>query len=187
MIKQAFFLSSIIILLAGCAGGSKLSKSAAAYNNYSEDLSYARETYPELPADNILAPAEENGPVSTESGTPVDKDLQVALNNLSKENEERGVYAGFTILVYSGIDREQAFETRNQLYNTLPDQIKAEMEYEQPRYLVKVGRYIHRIEAQSLFHSIKQDFPSARIIRQRFGKTQEPTEEEIPETEGNDI
>ena len=183
MKKRAFFLLSTIILLAGCAGGSKLSRSAAAYRDYEENLSYTRQTFPEIPEDDVLAPVENEGPISAEAGDPVDNELKQALANFAQENEERGIYNGFTILVYSGINRELAFETRNKLYNSLPSQIKAEMEYEQPRYLVKVGRFIHRIEAQSLFHSIKQDFPTARIIRQRFGKAPVPEEVE----EGDDI
>lgn len=183
MTKQAFVLLSLIIMLTGCAGGSKLSRSAASYNDYEENLDRTRVTFPEIPQSPVVMPGENSGPISAEAGSPVDGDLQQALANFAKENEERGAYNGFTILVYSGINREQAFETRNKLYNSLPSQIKAEMEYEQPRYLVKVGRYIHRIEAQDLFHTIKQDFPSARIIRQRFGEV--PQEEEIEE--GDDI
>ncbi|GAB4107832.1 hypothetical protein GCM10028791_02790 [Echinicola sediminis] len=183
MTKQAFALVFALIFLAGCAGGSKLSRSAAAYNDYEENLGRSRVTFPEIPQENLIAPTENSGPISADAGAAVDSDLQQALNNFARENEEKGAFNGFTILVYSGVNREQAFETRNKLYNTLPSQIKAEMEYEQPRYLVKVGRYIHRIEAQALFYSIKQDFPTARIIRQRFGKT--PETEEIEE--GDDI
>ncbi|QDH78761.1 hypothetical protein FKX85_06820 [Echinicola soli] len=174
MKKNIAYLSIFVVtLLAGCAGGSKMSKSAASYNNYEENLSSYRATYPDLPKEESLAPDQSNGPVSAEAGDPVDSDLQASLTRFARSNANRGVYNGFTILVYSGVDREKAFSTRNKLYNTLPSQVKAEMEYEQPRYLVKVGRYINRIEAQSLFHSIKQDFPSARIIQQRFGKEEE--------------
>ncbi|WP_186755746.1 hypothetical protein [Echinicola salinicaeni] len=187
MTKQAFSLLMSFVLLAGCAGGSKISRSAAAYNNYQEDLSYNRITYPDLPKENSIAP-ESNGPISAEAGDPVDADLEQALTSFSIENEERGTYNGFTILVYSGVDREQAFSVRNDLYNTLPSEVKAEMEYEQPRYLVKVGQYLYRIEAHSLFHTIKKDFPTARIIRQRFGKAPEEEEPEEGEIiEGEDI
>lgn len=181
MKKHIAYLSLfVVILLAGCAGGSKMSKSAAAYNDYQENLSSYRETYPDLPKEESLSSSQNNGPVSSEAGDPVDSDLQASLKNFARTNANRGVYNGFTILVYSGVDRKKAFSTRNKLYNTLPEQVKAEMEYEQPRYLVKVGRYINRIEAQSLFHTIKQEFPGARIIQQRFGKEEET--EEIEES-----
>ncbi|AWW31025.1 hypothetical protein DN752_13325 [Echinicola strongylocentroti] len=183
MKKNIAYLSIFVVtLLVGCAGGSKMSKSAAAYNDYEENLSPYRRTYPDLPKAESLAPST-SGPVSAEAGDPVDSDLQVSLTKFADSNANREVYNGFTILVYSGVDRDQAFSTRNELYNTLPSQVKAEMEYDQPRYLVKVGRYINRIEAQSLFHTIKQDFPSARIIQQRFGKEEEDGEvEEIEDT-----
>ncbi|WP_225444043.1 hypothetical protein [Echinicola arenosa] len=177
MMKQTFFLLLLVLILASCAGSGKMSKSAAAYNNYSEDLSYTRVTFPDLPEANQLEPVKNSGPVSSDAGDPVDADLAIALDNFAQKNADREVYNGFTILVYSGIDRDEAFKTRNQLYNTLPTQIKAEMEYEQPRYLVKVGQYINRIEAQSLFHTIKKDFPGARIIQERFGKETEEDEE----------
>ena len=42
------------------------------------------------------------------------------------------------------------------------------MQYQEPRYLVKVGRYAYKFEAQKNFSLIKTQFPSARIIQDRF-------------------
>ncbi|MDN3669294.1 hypothetical protein QWY93_08135 [Echinicola jeungdonensis] len=179
MTKQVFFSFLTLLFLASCAGTGKMSRSAASYNNYSEDLSSYRPSFPEIPQARAIP---EEVPVSAGSGTPVDKDLEFALEKFTQENASKDYFNGFTILVYSGVDREHAFDTRNQLYSSLSSNFKAEMEYQQPRYLVKVGRFLNRIEAQALFHSIKKEFPSARIIQQRFERQkgdQEGEEEEI--------
>ncbi|WP_143959430.1 hypothetical protein [Litoribacter populi] len=137
---------------------------ADAYKDYSEDLSETRVTFPELPDPDEM---ESESSVAKGAGSPVDEDLEEAIGYFKRDNEDKQYYNGFTILVYSGVDRDKAFETRNDLYTTHPD-VKADMQYQQPRYLVKVGQYVNRIEAQSLYYKIKEDFPSARIIQDRF-------------------
>jgi len=47
------------------------------------------------------------------------------------------------------------------------------MEYEQPRYLVKVGRYINKIEALPTYEKMKDVFPGSRIISDRYLKDRE--------------
>ncbi|GGZ18298.1 hypothetical protein GCM10007049_08050 [Echinicola pacifica] len=179
MKSSGVFLALVVGLLSACAGSSKISKSAAAYKNYDEDLTSYRASYPELPSEEQLDPSKLEGPVSQDAGEAIDQDLQMAMNRVAQENKDRGVYNGFTIMVYSGLDRDKAFSARNKLYNSLPEQVKVEMEYEQPRYLVKVGKYLNKIEAQPLYNTIKQEFSTARIIQQRFGdKPQEVLEPE---------
>ena len=85
--------------------------------------------------------------------------------------------------MYSGLDRDLAFKTRNDLYSAIPD-IRAEMQYQQPRYMVKVGKYINRIEALYLFEKIKEKFPAARIIQDRFERDTVGSEQEIQNVEG---
>lgn len=178
MIKQVFFSLLTLLFLANCAGSGKMSRSAATYRDFTEDLSSYRPSFPEIPQAQVIP---EDAPVSAGSGTPVDTDLDQALEKFTQENASKDYFNGFTILVYSGVDREQAFDTRNQLYSSLSSNYKAEMEYQQPRYLVKVGRFLNRIEAQALFHSIKKEFPSARIIQQRFERQKEDQEGEEEE------
>lgn len=140
---------------------SKSGGTAEKYTDYREDLSASIKPYDPLPK-----------PVAASGSTalavePVDDDLAVAIQNYIQANERENFFSGFTILVYSGVDREQAFKTRNKLYSDYKD-ILTFMQYQQPRYLVKVGRYINRIEALGWYEKIKEEFPSARIIQDRF-------------------
>lgn len=164
MKKSLLGLFVLLILSNSCAILQKSGTSADAYEGYSEDLSESRITFPSL-EDQV----EKNvKPVvtSTES-LAVDEDLQLALRSFTEKNRGERYWSGFTVLVYSGVDRDMAFKTRNDLFMNFPD-IKTDMQYQQPRYLVKVGKYVNRIEAQAHYHTLKDRFPSARIIQDRF-------------------
>ena len=172
--------NTLVIVLAAmlafsCAAIKK--RPADEFRGYSEDLSETRKTFPELPNPADL---EREKKVAKGAGAPVDDDLDRAIESFVRDNKEASHISGFTILIYSGVDREKAFESRNDLYSAFPD-AKADMQYQQPRYLVKVGQYINRIEAQSLYHKLKDKFPTARIIQDRFER--EGAEEDAAEFE----
>jgi len=160
------FVAFIIILsISSCGAFTTVDKSADVYANYSEDISATRITYPSI-KDIEAKQLEVNTTAEIE---PINKDLNTALNNLTKKNIEDKYFSGFTILVYSGVDRDLAFKTRNNLYALHPE-IKIDMQFQQPRYLLKAGKYVNRIEAQANFQKLKENFPSARIIQDRFLK-----------------
>lgn len=163
----------MILLLASSCGILNISKSGSnvdVYENYSEDLSSKRIKFDELPDPSI--------PSENDEVTPsVDQELERAMQGIVEENKKNMFYNGFSILVYSGVDRELAFETRNNIYSEFPD-IQANMEYQQPRYLVKIGKYINRIEALSMYEKINENFPSARIVPDKFLKDQDQRKEE---------
>ena len=158
----------IVFISTGCGiiNIKKSGHNTSRFDSYSEDLSESRITFSELP-EVKMPEATTEGKSSPGSGRAVDSDLDEALAYFARTKKEVPYYSGFTILVYSGLDRDLAFKTRNDLYSSFPD-ITAEMQYQQPRYLVKVGRYINRIEALQLFEEIKRKFSSARIIQDRF-------------------
>jgi len=173
--KNALSIVLVAALAFSCAAVKK--RPADEFRNYEEDLSETRYTFPSLPDPDELVskPSADGG-----AGNPVDRQLDEAVDYFVRANKAERHYSGFTILVYSGVDRDRAFETRNILYSEFPD-IKAFMEYQQPRYLVKVGRYINRIEAQSQYNKIKDKFPTTRIIQDRFERieSKDETIEEI--------
>jgi hypothetical protein len=159
-----FWMSGILILLLGCKSSGPLSSGGAeAYASYSEDLSGSLPEYPDF-----RKKLEENAqgePVT--SVQSVDDELDTIQKRLYEKNKSEPYFSGYTVLVYSGIDRNQAFKTRDDLVGYFPE-INAEMQYQEPRYLVKVGKYAYKFEAQKNFSQIKNYFPSARIIQDRF-------------------
>ena len=150
----------------------KSSSPADAYKGYQEDLSDSRITFETQNAPNAVD--EKNlgsGDLS------IDSDLNQLLNNLANSNKMERYYSGFTVLVYSGVDRNTAFKTRNDLYSQFPE-IKSDMQYQQPRYLLKVGKFINRIEAQAYYFKLKDSFPLTRIIQDRFQRDENVSTDE---------
>jgi hypothetical protein len=158
----------LIVFLGSCNLFKKGTARTDAYASYREDLSSApRVTFEDI-EDQM-----ETEDYDFESGElAVDEGLSNALRYLENNNKQERYYSGYTVLVYSGVDRDEAFQARNNLYSQFPD-IELDLQYQQPRYLVKIGKYINRIEAQEYFHKVKDLFPSARIIQDRFQRNGE--------------
>ncbi len=154
------FLSSSCALFAPKQGST-----GSSFDTYTEDLSANRITFTDL--DDIQLAQPEAVPSASSGSLAVDGDLAVAIQrNIDKNRSER-TWSGFTVLVYSGVDREQAFKTRNELFTQFPD-LKPDLQYQQPRYLLKVGKFLNRIEAQTHYYQLRKKFPMARIIQDRF-------------------
>ncbi len=164
MKRSLLILIFPVFLISSCGLFKKTSAPSSEFENYQEDLSGSRVLYPGLDeqAAKTESTSKELGQVSA-----ADADLEIALNNLKEANKAEIYWSGYTVLVYSGVDRDIAFKTRNDLFTYFPD-FKTDMQYQQPRYLVKVGKFVNRIEALTYYHQLKENFPSSRIIQDRF-------------------
>lgn len=164
MIRVLLILIFPVILMSSCSLVKKTSAPTNEFENYQEDLSRSRIIYPDL---EEQAAKEDTGPKEGEKVLSADEDLEIALNNLKESNKAEMYWSGYTVLVYSGVDRDLAFRIRNDLFTYFSD-FKTDMQYQQPRYLVKVGKFVNRIEALTYYHQLKANFPSSRIIQDRF-------------------
>ncbi|PSL03338.1 hypothetical protein [Cecembia rubra] len=153
----------LVLLISSCAPLRKSGSGPDSFANYREDLSETLITFPDLREQTSSQVTSTSG----DSQLAVDADLRVALDKFRDGNRSERTWSGFTVLVYSGVDRDLAFKTRNELYTAFPE-MKVDMQYQQPRYLVKVGKFINRIEAQSYYHQLRSQFPASRIIQDRF-------------------
>jgi hypothetical protein len=153
----------LVFLLASCAALKKGDKSVSLVTDYSEDLEGSLITFPALSEQVAKMEASQ----LTEGDLAVDKDLVYGLDKFREGNQSERYWSGFTVLVYSGVDRELAFQARDDLYTDF-EELKVDMQYQQPRYLVKVGRFINRIEAQAFYNLLKEQFPMSRIVPDRF-------------------
>lgn len=175
--KRSFLVYPVLLFLLGaCAALKKGDTGADAFANYSEDLNKTLIKFPDLAEASQRSDAEEVA-LGQES---IDADLAQSLENFIDNNRSERYWNGFTVLVYSGVDRDLAFKTRDKLYTEFED-MKVDMQYQQPRYLVKVGKFINRIEAQAYFHQLIEEFPASRIIQDRFQRegyvTPEPVQD----------
>ena len=154
----------VVFILVSCQSNRATTDSKSAFSNYQEAIPVS--SLPQYP-DYTTKSGSSSNSVTVQSNLGVDKKLQEVSNRLIAKNISEPYFSGYTILVYSGIDREKAFKTQEELRMYFPD-IDTEMQYQQPRYLVKVGKYNFKIESQKNFALIKPQFPTARIIQDRF-------------------
>lgn len=161
---RSIWVLGIFFFLFGCKVlGIKKSSENSSYDSYQEDLTPSLPQYADFR--NIETQASDLS--GNESATAVDDELEKVQQRLIEKNKSEVYFSGYTVLVYSGIDRNQAFRTRDELFQYFPE-LEAEMQYQEPRYLVKVGRYNYKFEAQKPYSLIKTQFPSARILQDRF-------------------
>lgn len=161
---RKIWVFGLLAALASCKSIRSSSDSASsAYATYSEDLGGSLPKYPDF----RNATEEKSTSSAPTSVQAVDTQLDEVQRRLAEKNKSEPYFNGYTVLVFSGIDRNQAFKTQDDLKLYYPD-LNVEMQYQQPRYLVKIGKYTYKIEAQKAFSQIKGQFPSARIIQDRF-------------------
>ena len=151
----------LAILLVGCKSTSNVS-GPESFANYQESLSLNLPDYPDFQLRQQVQVVQ-----PSTSQLSVDGALKEIQKGVYEKNKSEAYFGGFTVLVYSGIDRNQAFKTRDEIVASFPE-IEPEMQYQQPRYLVKVGKYAYKFEAQRIFSTLKSEFPTARIIQDRF-------------------
>lgn len=161
---KKIWIVGILTVLLGCKSIRSSSDSGStAFATYQEDLSGSLPEYPDFTTRSV----ESSASAATSSIQSVDGQLDEVQRRLTEKNKAEPYFSGYTVLVFSGIDRNQAFKTQDDLKLYFPD-LTPEMQYQQPRYLVKIGKYTYKIEAQKAFSQIKGQFPTARIIQDRF-------------------
>lgn len=171
---RIFWILGLVLILASCKTTSKTSSSASSYANYQENLTSSLPVYPDYRAQM----SSKSSFKSSESTEAIDGQLDQIQASLISKNKSEPYFNGYSVLVYSGIDRNKAFKTRDDLTMNFPD-LTPQMQYEQPRYLVKIGKYAHKIEAQKSFAEVKTQFPTARIIQDRFQREEFKTLNEL--------
>jgi len=163
--RYSFFFFAGLLLLIACAGPKKTTTSTpTGATRYSEDLSLYRPKVEATPTKD--APTQDNARKQTpyvEAKYSVNKKLDAVLDSIDRINLQRNFIDGFTIQVYSGLKREDALNTKKELTSTLPD-LQSEVQYSQPNFRVKVGKYFNRLDAQRDYVDVKRYFPTAIII-----------------------
>jgi hypothetical protein len=169
LISQVFWaLIVILLVLGGCATPKKTTTSTTSDGaQYSEDLSIWRPKAQPAKQDSSI----KDGNIRPRTGIveakySVNKTLDPILDSIDRINLRRNYIDGFTIQVYSGLNREDALNTKKQLTMSLPD-LDSEVHYAQPNFRVKVGKYFPRLDAQKDYVDIKKVFPTAIVIPEK--------------------
>ncbi|HEY5916316.1 MAG TPA: SPOR domain-containing protein [Chryseolinea sp.] len=159
-----FIYFIVVVWLAGCASPKSTTVSSQG-QAYSEDLSIWRPKA-ETPANNNTTTNVPDNPKQTPYVEPkyaVNKKLDTVLDSIDRYNRSKQFVDGFTIQIYAGLKREDALNAKKNLASSLPD-LSSEVEYAQPNFRVKVGKYYTRIDAQRDYVAVKKYFPTAIVI-----------------------
>lgn len=162
------YILYLYVLLTGCA--SQQAATTGASGKYSEDLSAVRPkiSTPATTDTSISKPSTgERTPTQyVEPKLAVNKKLDTVLDSIDRINLSRKFIEGFTIQVYSG-RREEALNIKKQLASLLPD-LESEVQFTEPIFRVKAGKYFNRMDLQKDYTEIKRYFPSAIVIPDRI-------------------
>jgi len=154
-------------LLISCAGSKSTTSTPQQGGKYSEDLSIWRPKVEETQTATTTNEPDERKPTAyLEPNAAVNKQLDTVLDSIDRINLTRKFIDGFTIQVYSG-KREEALNAKKTLTTSLPD-LESEIQFTEPIFRVKVGKYYTRLDAQKDFVSIKKYFPAAIIIPEKI-------------------
>src|SRR5690606_34665609 len=93
--------------------------------------------------------------------------VDMILDSIYAENIRRAFVDGYTIQVYSGIRREDALEVKKKMTQSLPE-LESDVQYRQPNFRVRTGKYLSRLEAQKDYLAVRRYFPNAIVIPDRI-------------------
>lgn len=169
-------MREILIALAGCmfilgCASRVTSTGASGSGKYSEDLSVWRpETKVETEKIDTAAthPEQRVRPTGfVDARFAVNDQINTVLDSIHEQNISKGYVDGYTIQVHSGTKREDALNVKKKMTQSLPD-LASEVEYRQPNFRVRSGRYLTRLEAQQDYLEVKRYFPNAIVIPDRI-------------------
>jgi len=92
----------------------------------------------------------------------VNQKVDFVLDSIDKLNLLRKSLPGFTIQVYSGLNSEEARSTKKRLLDELS--MRADMQYLQPKWRVRVGNYFTSLDAQKDLVRVKRAFSNAILV-----------------------
>jgi septal ring-binding cell division protein DamX len=152
-----FTLLVLAVSLAACA--------QRPAKTHEEDLSWARPKFT-TPVDSqqITSKKEiqEVKPTLTVNGK-----VDAVLDSISKLHALRKFTDGYTIQIYSGQNREEANSVKKKMTEQAGD-MKADLQYVQPKFRVITGNYFTKLEAQPDLLRLRRIFPTAILVPEKI-------------------
>jgi hypothetical protein len=133
---------------------------------YEEDLAIHRIQFPTPQVESCIPLAEQSLPqknISVTTTHDITQQLNALLVDLKSYYTMNKTIEGYTIQAYTGGSREMAFKIRDLLQTHYPS-LNPEVQYKQPHFTVRIGKFLDRLEAYKLYIPIKELIPQA-IIR----------------------
>jgi hypothetical protein len=164
MRNLVFILIGIVFLAFGCASKVTTTGTSGSAGKYSEDLSAWRPGAEKI-VDSVKAttPVRSRTNQYVEARYAINNQLDTVLDSMYQQNLSKESIDGFTIQVYSGVKREEALNIKKELSQAFPE-IDSDVQYRQPNFRVKAGKYLTVLEAQKDYLMVKRRFPNAIVI-----------------------
>ena len=165
MKKVLPFVLVALVMIVGCKPTQKTTTTTSQDGKYSEDLSSLRPKVDAQPFDNTTTPdkIKRDPKAHVDAQFTVNKQLDAVLDSIDRLNLNRRFIEGYTIQVYSGTNKDDALNVKKQLTLSAPN-LNSDVQYEQPNFKVRSGKYYTRLEAQKDFEQIKKFFPAAIVV-----------------------
>lgn len=159
-------LSAALIAFA-CSSKVTTSGSGGVSGKYSEDLSVWRPAGEKI-TDSVQVTTSQRHRTNqyVEAKYAINNQLDTVLDSIYDQNISNGLVDGYTIQVYSGIKREDALNVKKDLSQSVPG-LEADVQYRQPNFRVRAGKYFTLLEAQKDYLAVKRYFPNAIVIPDR--------------------
>jgi hypothetical protein len=130
-----------------------------------EELTNNRLSFPDV-KDTVILKEEEKVVNILPASNSVNAKVNEVLDSIARFNKTKMFMDGFTIQVYSGLKREEAMNAKKKIVDEAKELV-ADLQYQQPKFRVKVGAYFTRLEAQRDLHQLKRIFPNAILIPEK--------------------
>jgi len=97
----------------------------------------------------------------------VNEKVDVVLDSIDRFNLMRRSVDGYTIQIYSGQNREEAMNIKKKMSTDLPE-LSANLQYQQPKFRVTVGKYYSKLEANQDLTKLRKSFSSAILVPEKI-------------------
>lgn len=159
--RQITLTGLLIHLLMGCVAQQKSD------NPYYENLADVRPRVA-APADTTLSASVTPKEIKSVAYTKtVNEKVDAVLDSIDRFNLMRRSVDGYTIQIYSGQNREDAMNAKKKMTTDLPN-LTANLQYQQPKFRVTVGKYYTKLEAYQDLTKLRESFPSAILIPEKI-------------------
>ncbi len=163
------FICVILIGASACARkgataqkGGKGGKDA----QYAENLADFRPKYKVEEEEKRPATSATTAQAAVQPTSDVTAKVEVAMEQIAMANKNIRYAQGYRIQIYSGNNRDEANKARDRSYALFPD-ITPHIVYNQPTFRVKVGDFVDRLAAQSVYAGLVADFPNAIVVQDK--------------------
>ncbi len=153
------------ILLMLLLGSSLSSLAQLAKSYYHEDL-YSLRPKIEEPADSSFELATHRPKDFFSPTMNVNHKVENVLDSINRFNVTRKFIDGYTIQIYSGQNKEEAMNTKKKMMGE--SGLNAIIEYNQPKFRVRVGNYYSRLEAQKDLTRLRRLFPNTILVPEKI-------------------